>query len=158
MLCARSACWIFYNGQSLTDTHEHLPANPVSELLQFLQGEVQWQVNSLETLPENIDPNTESLKRYLPKLIKQWLVTEHPALPFHRSLFETDVENDLFEHEKQTKVSVNDSQSTVDAQSNNAVTVSDELDALLNKAMRKTKLAQKKQFPPAPLWQAVLIP
>ncbi|BFM02949.1 hypothetical protein Psyaliredsea_15960 [Psychrobacter alimentarius] len=155
LLCARSACWIFYNGQSLTDTHEHLPANPVSELLQFLQGEVQWQVNSLETLPENIDPNTESLKRYLPKLIKQWLVTEHPALPFHRSLFETDVENALFEHEKQTKVSVNESQSTVDAQSNNVGTVSDELDALLNKAMRKTKLAQKKQFPPAPLWQAV---
>nr|WP_240366515.1 hypothetical protein [Psychrobacter sp. KH172YL61] len=22
----------------MTDTHEHLPANPVSELLQFLQG------------------------------------------------------------------------------------------------------------------------
>ena len=124
-------------------------------LLQFLQGEVQWQVNSLETLPENIDPTTESLKRYLPKLIKQWLVTEHPALPFHRSLFETEVEDDTFEQEKQTNVSVNESQSTADAQNNNAVTVSDELDTLLNKAMRKTKLAQKKQFPPAPLWQAV---
>jgi len=158
MLCARSACWIFYNGQSLTDTHEHLPANPVSELLQFLQGEVQWQVNSLEaleTLPESIDQTTESLKRYLPKLIKQWLLTEHPALPFHRSLFETEVEDDRFEQEKQTNVSVSESQSTVDAQNNNAVTVSDELDTLLNKAMRKTKLAQKKQFPPAPLWQAV---
>ncbi|ERL54652.1 exodeoxyribonuclease V subunit gamma [Psychrobacter aquaticus] len=158
LLCARSACWIFYNGQSLTDMHEHLPANPVSELLQFLQGEVQWQVNSLETLPENIDPTTESLKRYLPKLIKQWLVTEHPALPFHRSLFETEVEDDTFEQEKQTNLSnlsVNESQSTADAQNNNAITVSDELDTLLNKAMRKTKLAQKKQFPPAPLWQAV---
>src|SRR5699024_10193727 len=58
LLCARNACWIFYNGQRLTDTHEHLPANPVSELLQFLQGEVQWQVNSLEaldTLPENVE-------------------------------------------------------------------------------------------------------
>lgn len=155
LLCARSACWIFYNGQSLTDTHEHLPANPVSELLQFLQGEVQWQVNSLTTLPENIDPTTESLKRYLPQLIKQWLVTEHPALPFHRSLFETDVENDVFEQKKQANISADESQSAIDAQSNNAVTASDELDALLNKAMRKTKLAQKKQFPPAPLWQAV---
>ena len=155
LLCARSACWIFYNGQSLTDMHEHLPANPVSELLQFLQGEVQWQVNSLETLPENIDPTTESLKRYLPKLIKQWLVTEHPALPFHRNLFETDVEDETFEQEKQTNISVSESQSNVNAQNNNAVKVSDELDTLLNKAMRKTKLAQKKQFPPAPLWQAV---
>ena len=154
LLCARSACWIFYNGQSLTDTHEHLPANPVSELLQFLQGEVQWQVNSLETLPENIDPTTESLKRYLPKLIKQWLVTEHPALPFHRSLFETDVEDDG-EQEVQSNASVSEGQSTVDAYNNHSVTVSDELDTLLNKAMRKTKLAQKKQFPPAPLWQAV---
>ena len=43
----------------------------------------------------------------------------------------------------------------LDAQNNNSATVADELDTLLNKAMRKTKLAQKKQFPPAPLWQAV---
>ncbi|MEN6670314.1 exodeoxyribonuclease V subunit gamma [Psychrobacter sp. B38] len=159
MLCARSACWIFYNGQSLTDTHEHLPANPVSELLQFLQGEVQWQVNSLETLPENIDPTTESLKRYLPKLIKQWLVTEHPALPFHHSLFETEVENDDASDKAQpnniTNLNATQSPSIVDVQDNSAVTVADELDALLNKAMRKTKLAQKKQFPPAPLWQSV---
>ena len=141
LLCARSACWIFYNGQSLTDTHEHLPANPVSELLQFLQGEVQWQVNSLEILPENMDSTTETLKRYLPKLIKQWLLTEHPALPFHESLFETEVEDaDVFE------ASVFEGSDS---------TIADELDIILNKAMRKTKLAQKKQFPPAPLWQAV---
>ena len=93
LLCARSACWIFYNGQSLLDTHEHLPANPVSELLQFLQGEVQWQVNSLDSLPQEVDPTTESLKRHLPKLVKQWLVTEHPALPFDKSLFEQAVED-----------------------------------------------------------------
>nr|WP_255017011.1 exodeoxyribonuclease V subunit gamma [Psychrobacter sp. PraFG1]UTT87750.1 exodeoxyribonuclease V subunit gamma [Psychrobacter sp. PraFG1] len=93
LLCARSACWIFYNGQSLTDTHEHLPANPVSELLQFLQGEVQWQVNSLDSLSEVVDPTTESLKRHLPKLVKQWLVTEHPALPFDKRLFEQPLEN-----------------------------------------------------------------
>ena len=158
LLCARSACWIFYNGQSLTDTHEHLPANPVSELLQFLQGEVQWQVNSLEaldTLPENVDSTTESLKRYLPKLIKQWLVTEHPALPFHESLFETDIEDaDVCEQASDTpnhnsKLNLNRSE-IVDNKDN-----TDALDALLNKAMRKTKLAQKRQFPPAPLWQAV---
>ncbi|WP_394211221.1 exodeoxyribonuclease V subunit gamma [Psychrobacter piscatorii] len=146
LLCARSACWIFYNGQSLTDTHEHLPANPVSELLQFLQGEVQWQINSLDTLPESIDPTTESLKRYLPKLIKQWLVTEHPALPFHKSLFEADIER---ASEKKDVTSDDVSDSNLDT------TVADELDRLLNKAMYQTKLAQKKQFPPAPLWQAV---
>lgn len=147
LLCARSACWIFYNGQSLTDTHEHLPANPVSELLQFLQGEVQWQVNSLETLPENMDSTTESLKRYLPKLIKQWLLTEHPALPFHESLFETEIDDtDIFEASDSTHLNITD-----DSPSH----IADELDIILNKAMRKTKLAQKKQFPPAPLWQAV---
>ncbi|WP_372844275.1 exodeoxyribonuclease V subunit gamma [Psychrobacter sp.] len=155
LLCARSACWMFYNGQSLTDTHEHLPANPVSELLQFLQGEVQWQVNSFEdlaTLPENIDPTTESLKRYLPKLIKQWLVTEHPALPFHESLFETDIEDvDIFEQGDQSAAAGTED----NVQNNSSINMSDELDVLLNTAMRKTKLAQKKQFPPAPLWQAV---
>ncbi|KAF0569006.1 Exodeoxyribonuclease V gamma chain [Psychrobacter nivimaris] len=154
LLCARSACWMFYNGQSLTDTHEHLPANPVSELLQFLQGEVQWQVNSLETLPENIDPTTESLKRYLPKLIKQWLVTEHPALPFHESLFETEIEGaNVFE---QASPDIDDNANVnVNAQDSSPVDMIDELDTLLNTAMRRTKLAQKKQFPPAPLWQAV---
>ncbi|MFZ3142967.1 exodeoxyribonuclease V subunit gamma [Psychrobacter glacincola] len=167
MLCARSACWIFYNGQSLTDTHEHLPANPVSELLQFLQGEVQWQVNSLEaleTLPDNIDSTTESLKRYLPKLIKQWLVTEHPALPFHNSLFETEIEDadvnaDVSEREPTNLDFSNQSEAADDTQSqpknDSPANMTDELEAILNTAMRKTKLAQKKQFPPAPLWQAV---
>lgn len=160
LLCARSACWIFYNGQSLTDTHEHLPANPVSELLQFLQGEVQWQVNSLEALdtldalPESVDSTTESLKRYLPKLIKQWLVTEHPALPFHESLFEINSEEaDAFEQASDTSTphsALHPNQSeSVDKDKTDA------LDAILHTAMRKTKLAQQRQFPPAPLWQAV---
>ncbi|MGM8870448.1 exodeoxyribonuclease V subunit gamma [Psychrobacter sp. 2Y5] len=155
LLCARSACWIFYNGQSLTDTHEHLPANPVSELLQFLQGEVQWQVGSLEalkSLPKNIDATTETLKRYLPKLIKQWLVTEHPALPFHESLFESTIEDDVVFATNQSAVT-NAAEDNLEAHAQ--IDASDELDALLNKAMRKTKLVQKKQFPPAPLWQAV---
>lgn len=181
MLCARSACWIFYNGQSLTDTHEHLPANPVSELLQFLQGEVQWQVGSLDTfehsaaLPEGVDSTTESLTRYLPKLIKQWLVTEHPALPFHASLFESAVEeDDRGKKDERDAASSNMTQAPdhpFNNDSNNhsersfqqdqatlegtADTTSDELASLLDRVMRKTKLAQKRQFPPAPLWQAV---
>lgn len=160
LLCARSACWIFYNGQSLTDTHEHLPANPVSELLQFLQGEVQWQVNSLEALdtlgalPESVDSTTESLKRYLPKLIKQWLVTEHPALPFHESLFEINSEEaDAFEQASDTSTT----HSALHPKQSESVDKdkTDVLDAILHTAMRKTKLAQQRQFPPAPLWQAV---
>ena len=168
ILCARSGCWIFYNGQSLTDTHEHLPANPVSELLQFLQGEVQWQMNSMETLNtwfENADPTTASLKHYLPQLIKQWLVTEHPALPFHESLFETEIEDaEVADDAKQKSVTPTLSDQNViaiDTHDNrpidtiDTIDTIDELDILLNKAMRKTKLAQKKQFPPAPLWRAV---
>lgn len=156
LLCARSACWMFYNGQSLTDTHEHLPANPVSELLQFLQGEVQWQVNSLETLPKDVDPTTESLKRYLPKLIKQWLVTEHPALPFHESLFETEIEGTNVSEQASSDIDDNaNANININAQDSSPFEMIDELDILLSKAMRKTKLAQKKQFPPAPLWQAV---
>ncbi|WP_296404148.1 exodeoxyribonuclease V subunit gamma [Psychrobacter sp.] len=152
LLCARSACWIFYNGQSLTDTHEHLPANPVSELLQFLQGEVQWRVSSLQSLSEGInstgiDSTTENLKRYLPRLVKQWLVTEHPALPFHNSLFQVQVEQEeKFNNQQTDNATQSDIMDDIEI---------DELDTVLQQAMFQTKLQQKKQFPPAPLWQAV---
>ena len=171
LLCARSACWIFYNGQSLTDTHEHLPANPVSELLQFLQGEVQWQVNSLDSLPQVVDPTTESLKRHLPKLVKQWLVTEHPALPFDKSLFEQAVEAGEPEPSLTDKTPLSENSLSDENQDSNPQPVStdssdsndsnkepsdfDALEGMLDKAMQKTKLAQQRQFPPAPLWQAV---
>lgn len=166
LLCARSACWIFYNGQSLTDTHEHLPANPVSELLQFLQGEVQWQVNSLDSLPQEVDPTTESLKRHLPKLVKQWLVTEHPALPFDKSLFQQQLENDFTQLEnslskenqnpnQQSTSSDSDDPTNSNMASNEEPSDFDALQGMLDKAMQKTKLAQQRQFPPAPLWQAV---
>ncbi len=171
LLCARSACWIFYNGQSLTDTHEHLPANPVSELLQFLQGEVQWQVNSLDSLPQVVDPTTESLKRHLPKLVKQWLVTEHPALPFDKSLFEQAVEagesepslsdktplseNSLSNKNQESSPQLASTDSNDLNNSNNEPSDFDALEGMLDQAMQKTKLAQQRQFPPAPLWQAV---
>ena len=171
LLCARSACWIFYNGQSLTDTHEHLPANPVSELLQFLQGEVQWQVNSLDSLPQVVDPTTESLKRHLPKLVKQWLVTEHPALPFDKSLFEQAVEagesepslsdktplseNSLSNKNQESSPQLASTDSNDLNNSNNEPSDFNALEGMLDKAMQKTKLAQQRQFPPAPLWQAV---
>ncbi|PNK59655.1 exodeoxyribonuclease V subunit gamma [Psychrobacter sp. FDAARGOS_221] len=155
LLCARSACWIFYNGQSLTDTHEHLPANPVSELLQFLQGEVQWQVSSMQNMPDDIDPDAQSVRRQLPNLIKQWLVTEHPALPFDKSLFETTEELDQVSADD-TDESVNDTELTsTDLGSDANDSGNLDLEAQLNHAMRQTKLAQQRQFPPAPLWQSV---
>ncbi|WP_435980596.1 exodeoxyribonuclease V subunit gamma [Psychrobacter sp. DM4] len=130
MLCARNACWIFYNGQRLTDTHEHLPANPVSELLQFLQGEVQWQWDPLERA-HNDAGLTGQVQRYLPKLIEQWLVTRHPALPFAPEVFV----------EPQPSIS-------------NA-TDEDAHIALLSQAMFKEKLNQQRAHAPARVWQQV---
>ncbi|WP_019672960.1 exodeoxyribonuclease V subunit gamma [Psychrobacter lutiphocae] len=155
LLCARSACWIFYNGQSLTDIHEHLPANPVSELLQFLQGEVQWQLSSLQDMPDELNAEAQSVKRQLPHLIKQWLVTEHPALPFDKSLFETTEELDQISANDMHE-SVNDKElASIDVDSDANDSRNLELEAQLNQAMRQTKLAQQRQFPPAPLWQSV---
>lgn len=132
LLCARSACWIFYNGQSLTDTHEHLPANPVSELLQFLQGEVTWQWQPLDKVSdeERLNETNETaaqIQRYMPKLVERWLVTHHPALPFSRDLFEVDselfdngVKNNGKNSEGNTKSSaINNVNSSADTNANN---------------------------------------
>lgn len=80
LLCAREACWLFFNGASLTDPHQHLPANPVQELIAFLTDEVNWQANS-------IPPTFEATNLPTRQLIYDWLVTEHPALPFHPDNF-----------------------------------------------------------------------
>src|SRR5690606_26204762 len=86
------------------------------------------------------------------------LVTEHPALPFHESLFETDIE-DADVSEQATDISNHipklNQNEAINIKNNSPPDMTDELDNLLNKAMRKTKLAQQRQFPPAPLWQAV---
>nr|WP_317199409.1 exodeoxyribonuclease V subunit gamma [uncultured Psychrobacter sp.] len=132
MLCARSACWIFYNGQRLTDTHEHLPANPVSELLQFLKGEVQWQWDPLARAHNDVD-FTEQVQRYLPKLIEQWLVTRHSALPFAPEIFV----------EPETSISQSDT------------TEDDAYIVMLTQAMTKEKLNQQRAHAPAQVWQQV---
>jgi exodeoxyribonuclease V gamma subunit len=150
LLCARDSCWIFYNGQRLTDTHEHLPANPVSELLQFLQGEVQWQWDPLKNAQkslhhdnsdiENTNTNSDSsdalaaqVQRYLPKLIEQWLITRHPALPFATEVF--------FQPE-----------------SLNMPATQDEGQALMHllaSAMQREKTYQQSTHAPARVWQDV---
>ncbi|MDO5769157.1 MAG: exodeoxyribonuclease V subunit gamma, partial [Psychrobacter sp.] len=166
LLCARSACWIFYNGQSLNDTHEHLPANPVSELLQFLQGEVKWQWQPVNGLEEGADAaTTEKVQRYLPNLVERWLVTHHPALPFSRDLFERDV--GLLEDEVTDKTSFESHDGTSPKHNNSNKhgngqdhTSSDnqENDSWrkpLDQAMQRVKYEQRLQYPPAEVWQSV---
>ncbi|SLJ84679.1 exodeoxyribonuclease V subunit gamma [Psychrobacter sp. DAB_AL43B] len=153
LLCARNACWIFYNGQRLTDTHEHLPANPVSELLQFLQGEVQWQWDPLKTeqiktkslmsVDSDVDSDDQSalaaqVQRYLPKLIEQWLVTRHPALPFAQEIF------------MQSNTESVDSASLMTSQDDGQVLMN-----LLARAMQKEKLYQQSTNAPARVWHEV---
>lgn len=88
LLCAREACWLFYNGKSTTDTHEHLPASPVQELLSFLQTEVQWQASDqFVANPVTENDRDDKMPTPVPQ-IEQYLVTHHPALPFDKSYFE----------------------------------------------------------------------
>jgi len=150
LLCARNACWIFYNGQRLTDTHEHLPANPVSELLQFLKGEVQWQWDPLkaEQLKTQALMATDSeesalaaqVQRYLPKLIEQWLVTRHPALPFAEEVF---VQPDALNGSSDANNSTSDEED------------GEVLMDLLTRAMQKEKAYQQSTNAPAKVWHEV---
>ncbi len=73
ILCAKETCWLFYNGASTSDTHQHLPASPIQELINFLQGEIKWQTKQL-----NINKQQKVL---------EWLVTHHPSLPFSQNYF-----------------------------------------------------------------------
>nr|WP_228707637.1 hypothetical protein [Psychrobacter phenylpyruvicus] len=106
----------------------------------------------------------------MPKLVKQWLVTEHPALPFDKSLFQQQLEDDFTQLEnslsketqnlnqhpnQQPTSSDSDDPTNSNMASNDEPSDFDALQGMLDKAMQKTKLAQQRQFPPAPLWQAV---
>lgn len=161
LLCARNACWIFYNGQRLTDTHEHLPANPVSELLQFLQGEVQWQWDPLKneqlkdqqrTLTADGFSNDKDrsalaaqIQRYLPKLVEQWLVTRHPALPFAQEVF---VQSDT--SYEPAAVGLDGVDVSASSQDDGQALMD-----LLKRAMQKEKLYQQSTNAPAQVWQDV---
>lgn len=81
ILCAKQACWLFYNGKSTLDTHEHLPASPVQELLAFLQNNM-----ALPSQEEEAKPNTVSIEQQ----VQAYLVTQHAALPFDAQYFEID--------------------------------------------------------------------
>lgn len=163
LLCARAACWIFYNGQRLTDTHEHLPANPVSELLQFLQGEVEWQWQPLTAAQNTIKDNTlksslpatsddtdvsAQVQRYLPQLVEQWLVTHHPALPFAAEVFVAPDFDTVISDNLDTRTLHND-KSAENAEDNKDVI------KILERAMRRDKLSQQRTYAPAKVWQSV---
>ena len=168
LLCARNACWIFYNGQRLTDTHEHLPANPVSELLHFLQGEVTWQWNPLideQKKLDNLDNNehsnnldssdvlTAQVQRYLPKLIEQWLVTRHPALPFATEVF---IQPEVSEvSSTPVATSLKNSKSEKNSEQDSKQDSGQEMIRLLGRAMQKEKLSQKETNAPARVWHDV---
>ncbi|WP_230661130.1 exodeoxyribonuclease V subunit gamma [Psychrobacter sp. I-STPA10] len=143
LLCARDDCWIFYNGQSLSDSHEHLPANPVSELLQFLQQQVDWQLPNLQPNLQQDTANAEQLddsgklQRYLPRLVERWLVTVHPALPFAK---------DNFIYHTPSATPVHTEQQCEDKA---------DITQLADQLLQQSKVQQKKHFPPAPLWQSV---
>ncbi|WP_299188693.1 exodeoxyribonuclease V subunit gamma [uncultured Psychrobacter sp.] len=148
VLCARNACWIFYNGQRLTDTHEHLPANPVSELLQFLRGEVQWQWDPLKSVQKYAqDDLTAQLQRYLPELIEKWLVTRHPALPFADEVF--------VQPDSPSTLSSTNPNDENDLERDNEQDKGRELIQSLEHAMQSEKLYQKSTNAPAKVWQAV---
>lgn len=79
ILSAKEACWLFYNGASTSDDSEHLPASPVGELIDFLQGEVNWQ----------LDDKSQFSSKNANQFIKEWLITKHPELPFQQEYFYT---------------------------------------------------------------------
>lgn len=81
ILCAKQACWLFYNGKSNTDSHEHLPASPVQELLDFLS--------------HNVDNKQDNFGEKL----QNYLITEHHALPFDKQYFEISPDN-LLQNQK----------------------------------------------------------
>lgn len=85
LLCAKQACWIFYNGKSTIDTHEHLPASPVQELLDFLQTRLEVDEQALSE-QSSLGINTQPAS--YDQLVKDYLVTHHAALPFDKSYFE----------------------------------------------------------------------
>lgn len=140
LLCAIDNCWIFYNGKSLQDEHEHLPANPVSELLQFLKGEVKWQAEWQQISNyTDIDDIQYGIERYLPKLIENWLVTEHPPLPFSERIFHYDqhIENQI------------------ESKNSESIYLLDQLQYELDKRIHTNKQIQQIRIPPAPLWNNV---
>lgn len=157
LLCAEQACWLFYNGQSTSDEHDHLPASPVQELLGFLQDDVQWQgtaaLQPTSDLADNEPPDTKNspTKNSLSKItqatlnhaqkVDRYLVTKHPALPFDKAYFELPVA-------QPSKPQKSKSQKSQQTGSIPQRPPSQDFATTL-------QLAKSQLYPPAPLWHLV---
>lgn len=95
LLSAEESFWLFYNGSNINDNHEYLPASPIQELIEFLQGEISWQSEKKEIFGEH----------HKSQLIYEWLVTKHSALPFQpQEMVEKNTQySNIFEKIKETK-------------------------------------------------------
>lgn len=158
LLCAKEACWIFYNGQQMGDDTEHLPAQPVSELIQFLQAEVDWQFdqpieNQLASPDQDLQmqmqkPNSQNLslqseiKKVMQEQILSRLVIKHSALPYDASVFEMSKNARSTQNNQQNKTSQDDNKQA-------------ELVHLFADTLQKYQLRQKTNLPPAPIWQQI---
>ena len=141
LLCAKEACWIFYNGQQMGDDTEHLPAQPVSELIQFLQAEVDWQFDQPHPNSQNLSLQSE-IKKVMQEHILSSLVTKHSALPYDASVFEISKNNKSTQNNQQNKTSQADNKQA-------------ELVHLFADTLQKHQLRQKTNLPPAPIWQQI---
>lgn len=67
ILCAKEACWIFYNGQNMNSDVPLLPATPVIELIRYFK-ELNWA-------------NQDGA------FIEDYLITKHSLMPFSDDVF-----------------------------------------------------------------------
>lgn len=90
LMMAENACWFYYNGFSTTDTHQHLPANPLQELMLFLEGIYQKKSAVLDMGVDKDDGKTdEQSASEKITTIPQFIV--HTALPFGTDSFQTAI-------------------------------------------------------------------
>lgn len=85
LMMAEQACWFFYNGFSTTDIHTHLPANPLQELMLFLQGIYTKQPQASEPHTQDTEQEKTEQKQTANPDIPQFIA--HPALPFSQESF-----------------------------------------------------------------------
>lgn len=80
LMMAKQACWFYYNGFSTSDIHTHLPANPLQELMMFLDN---IHNISADEKPQNTElaEQDKTLTANIPQFIA------HPALPFNEDSF-----------------------------------------------------------------------
>lgn len=131
LLCSKDKVLIFYNGISSDGKNLLLPASPVGELIQFLKTDALWRVADLDM--EMTDDTANIIKQSLPKLLENYLVYHHDATAFDWGVF--------YHHDTQTLADCQDKRALIES--------------YLHDKLVQLKRLQKRQLPPAPLWQQV---